>query len=136
MVGSYKDLKAWKLSMELALEIYHQTEGFPREERYGLTSQLRRAAVSVSSNIAEGKGRSSDKELVLYLHHARGSLLEIETQLLNCAKSEIRERTRGGKALVFGRELGQDPQCTDKVAETSGRLSKLRASKRGVRGTD
>ena len=82
MVGSYKDLRAWKLSMELALEIYHQTEGFPREERYGLTSQLRRAAVSVSSNVAEGKGRSSDKELVLYLHHARGSLLEIETQLL------------------------------------------------------
>jgi four helix bundle protein len=75
MVGSYKDLRAWKLSMELALEIYHQAEGFPREERYGLTSQLRRA-VSVSSSIAEGKGRSSDKELVLYLHHARGSFLK------------------------------------------------------------
>jgi four helix bundle protein len=82
MVGSYKDLRAWKLSMELAMEVYRQTEHFPREERYGLTSQLRRAAVSVSSNIAEGKGRSSDKELVLFLHHARGSLLEVETQLL------------------------------------------------------
>jgi len=63
MVGSYKDLRAWKLSMEMAMEIYRQTESFPREERYGLTSPLRRAAVSVSSNIAEGKGRSSDKEL-------------------------------------------------------------------------
>lgn len=82
MAGSYKDLRAWKQSMELALEIYRLTEGFPREERYGLTSQLRRAIVSVSSNIAEGKGRSSDKELVLFLHHARGSLLEVETQLL------------------------------------------------------
>jgi four helix bundle protein len=82
MVGSYKDLRAWKLSMELAMEVYRQTESFPREERYGLTSQLRRAAVSVSSNIAEGKGRSSDKELVLFLHHARGSLLEVETQML------------------------------------------------------
>ena len=82
MAGSYKDLRAWKQSMELALEIYRHTESFPTEERYGLTSQLRRAAVSVSSNIAEGKGRSSDKELVLFLHHARGSLLEVETQLL------------------------------------------------------
>ncbi len=82
MIGSYKDLRAWKLSIELALEIYRVTKNFPREEKYGLISQLRRAAVSVSSNIAEGKGRSSDKELVLFLHHARGSLLEVETQLL------------------------------------------------------
>jgi four helix bundle protein len=82
MAGSYKDLRAWKQSMELALQIYRYTESFPREERYGLTSQLRRGAVSVSSNIAEGKGRSSDKELVLFLHHARGSLLEVETQIL------------------------------------------------------
>ena len=70
-----------------------QTESFPREERYGLTSQLRRAAVSVSSDIAEGKGRSSDKELVLFLHHARGSLLEVETQLL------IAEGLRYGRLL-------------------------------------
>ena len=82
MAGSYKDLRAWKQSMQLAMEIYRHTEGFPREERYVLTSQLRRAVVSVPSNIAEGKGRSSDKELVLFLHHARGSLLEVETQLL------------------------------------------------------
>ena len=82
MAGSYKDLRAWKQSMELALEIYRFTENFPKEERYGLTSQLRRAAVSVSSNIAEGKGRCTDKELLLFLHHARGSLLEVETQLL------------------------------------------------------
>jgi four helix bundle protein len=82
MIGSYKDLRAWKLSIELALEIYRVTKNFPREEEYGLISQLRRVAVSVSSNIAEGKGRSSDKELVLFLHHARGSLLEVETQLL------------------------------------------------------
>jgi four helix bundle protein len=81
MGSSYKDLRAWKQSVDLALEIYRCTQKFPKDELYGLTSQLRRAAVSVPSNIAEGKGRSSDRELVLFLYHARGSLLEVETQL-------------------------------------------------------
>jgi len=106
MVGSYKDLRAWKLSMEMAMEAYRQTEGFAREERYGLTSQLRRAAVSVSSNIAEGKGRSSDKELVLFLHHARGSLLEVETQLLIAEGPRAKRRcwNRGQKLCAGERE--------------------------------
>jgi four helix bundle protein len=108
MVGPYKDLRAWKLSMEMAMEIYRQTESFPREERYGLTSPLRRAAVSVSSNIAEGKGRSSDKELVLFLHHARGSLLEVETQLL------IAEGLRYGSETETRRLLG----LVDALAKT------------------
>jgi four helix bundle protein len=66
--------------MDLVTRVYEITRRFPREEIYGLTSQLRRAAVSVPSNIAEGKGRSSDKELVQFLNHSRGSLFEIETQ--------------------------------------------------------
>jgi four helix bundle protein len=82
MATSYKDLRVWRQSVDLALEIYRQTQTFPKNELYGLTSQLRRAAVSVPSNIAEGKGRSSDKELVLFLHHSRVSLVEVETQLL------------------------------------------------------
>ena len=82
MANSYKDLRAWKQSVDLALEIYRETQTFPKNELYGLTSQLRRAAVSVPSNIADGKGRSSDKKLILFLHHSRGSLLELETQLL------------------------------------------------------
>jgi four helix bundle protein len=81
MANSYKDLRVWKQSVDLALEIYRHTQNFPNNELYGLTSQLRRAAVSVPSNIAEGKGRSSDKELILFLHHSRGSLLELETQV-------------------------------------------------------
>jgi four helix bundle protein len=81
VASSYKDLRAWKQAMDLALAIYRNTRGFPKEELYGLTAQLRRAAVSVPSNIAEGKGRSSDKDFVLFLHHARGSLLELQTQL-------------------------------------------------------
>jgi four helix bundle protein len=81
MSGSYRDLNAWRKSIDLVLVIYQCTRGFPKEEQYGLIAQLRRAAVSVASNIAESKGRSSDKELVLFLHHALGSLCEIETQL-------------------------------------------------------
>jgi four helix bundle protein len=81
MSGTYKDLEVWQAAMELAVQVYRLTAVFPQEEKYGLTSQLRRAAVSVPSNIAEGKGRSSDKELIQFLCHSRGSLFEIETQL-------------------------------------------------------
>src|ERR1035438_2767772 len=81
MSGTFRDLEVWKAAMELAVHVYRLTAMFPKEERYGLTSQMRRAAVSVPSNIAEGKGRSSDKELIQFLCHSRGSLFEIETQL-------------------------------------------------------
>jgi four helix bundle protein len=63
------------------LDIYRATRSFPEEEKYGLTSQIRRAAVSIASNIAEGKGRASDKELLQFLNHARGSLYEVQPQL-------------------------------------------------------
>ncbi len=62
MSGTFKDLEVWKAAMELAVHVYRLTARFPKEERYGLTSQMRRASVSIPSNIAEGKGRSSDKE--------------------------------------------------------------------------
>jgi four helix bundle protein len=81
MSGTYADLQVWQAAMDLAEDIYRITKTFPREETYGLSIQLRRAAVSVPSNIAEGKGRSSDKELAQFLCHSRGSLFEIETQV-------------------------------------------------------
>jgi four helix bundle protein len=81
MGGTYHDLKVWQDAMELTLKIYRITRKFPAEEMYGLSAQLRRAAISVASNIAEGKGRSSDKELLQFLSHARGSLYEVQTQL-------------------------------------------------------
>jgi four helix bundle protein len=82
MSGSYRDLEAWRKSIDLVFMVYQSTRLFPKEEQYGLVAQLRRAAVSVASNIAEGKGRSTDKEFVMFLHHALGSICEIETQLL------------------------------------------------------
>ena len=81
MGDSYKDLIEWRKAMELVTEIYRATREFPRDELYGLTNQLRRAAVSVPSNIAEGQARFSRKEFRHFLSHARGSLVEVETQL-------------------------------------------------------
>ena len=81
MSGSYRDIKAWQKAIEMVVEVYSSTRSFPKEEVYGLSNQLRRAAVSVASNIAEGKGRCTDREFLLFLHHARGSVFEVETQL-------------------------------------------------------
>jgi four helix bundle protein len=80
--GTYADLKVWQRAMELVYRVYEVTRSFPKDELYGLVSQMRRAAVSIPSNIAEGKGRSSRKDLNVFLCHARGSLHELETQLL------------------------------------------------------
>lgn len=79
---SYKDLVAWQKARELVREIYRHTEGFPSHEIYGLTSQLRRAAVSIPSNIAEGQGRLTVGEFKQFIGHAKGSVFELETQVL------------------------------------------------------
>lgn len=81
MGQSYRDLQAWRKSISLVKEIYSTTKSFPADERFGLISQLRRAAVSVPSNIAEGQARYSQREFMKFLSHARGSLAEVETQL-------------------------------------------------------
>jgi four helix bundle protein len=78
----FKELKVWHKAYDLALAVYEVSRSFPREEMYGLTSQLRRASVSVGANIAEGCGRRSDGELVRFLQIARGSASEIEHHLL------------------------------------------------------
>ena len=79
---NYKELTVWQRSVELATEIYKSTSDFPKSELYGLTSQIRRCAVSISSNIAEGAGRSSNKDFARFLHIANGSSYELETQLI------------------------------------------------------
>jgi four helix bundle protein len=80
MGRSYKDLVAWQKAMDLVTVTYRATAGFPKDELFGLTSQLRRAAVSIPSNIAEGQGRLSEREFRHFLGQARGSLMEVETQ--------------------------------------------------------
>ena len=81
MIQSYNEIKAWQLSMELVTLVYRLTEKFPQNEMFGLTNQIRRAAVSVLSNIAEGFGRISNGDFSHFLSIANGSLCEIETQL-------------------------------------------------------
>jgi four helix bundle protein len=82
MSASFKDLRVWQETMKFAVEVYRVTAQFPRYELYGLSRQLRRAAVSVPSNIAEGKGHRSNGEFGRFLLHARGSLLEVQTQIM------------------------------------------------------
>jgi four helix bundle protein len=79
---NYHELKIWQESRNLVKQVYLLTASFPKEEIYGLTSQIRRAAVSIPSNIAEGTGRNSDKEFLRYLEFALGSLFELETQII------------------------------------------------------
>jgi four helix bundle protein len=105
---SYRELQVWQRSIQLSVALYRLTRAFPREEIYGLTSQLRRAGVSVASNVAEGYGRGSKGEYRNFLGMARGSALEVQTQ------------------LVIARELGfGDPKLisgAENLAEETGKM--------------
>lgn len=79
---SHQILEAWIKALELITEVCKETESFPKEERYGLTSQIRRAAVSIPANIAEGAGRNSKKEFAHFLSNSQGSASELETELI------------------------------------------------------
>lgn len=93
--------------MDLARAIYQATKAFPKEEMFGLTSQMRRAAVSVPSNIAEGQGRTSDKAFILFLGHARGSLFELETQAELAESLGYLKRDQLSQLLLATNELGR-----------------------------
>jgi four helix bundle protein len=82
MSNSYRDLIVWQRAVAAVTKLYRATEAFPKHELYGLTSQIRRAAVSIACNIAEGQGRKSNGEFQQFLGNAKGSLLEVETQLV------------------------------------------------------
>src|SRR6266581_660494 len=88
-IESYQDLQTWKLGMEIAVECYQVTRSFPREELFGLTSQIRRASSSVPSNIAEGYGRESTRDYIRFLQIAQGRLKETETHLILSTKVNL-----------------------------------------------
>ena len=84
--SNYKELKVWQKAMDLTVEVYKLVKLLPKEETYALSDQMRRAVVSIPSNIAEGQGRNSDKEFIQFLSIARGSLWELETQIEICLR--------------------------------------------------
>ena len=107
MGRSYKDLVVWQKAMDLVTEIYRSTSTFPRQEQFGLTSQLRRAAVSIPSNIAEGQGRLSEKEFRYFLGQARGSLMEVETQIQIAQNLGYLEAEQSKEQLKSCAEVGR-----------------------------
>lgn len=123
----FRDLTVWQKAHKLALAVYSHTAGFPKDERFGLTAQVRRAAVSVASNIAEGRGRNSDRDFARFLSIAAGSLSEVECQLLIAcdlgyeislgtalAATDVFEQIREVRKLLSGlmMKLGE-PSATD-----------------------
>jgi four helix bundle protein len=118
MSKHYKDLIAWQKAMDRVCEIYQLTEGFPKREVYSLTDQIRRAAVSVPSNIAEGQAHFSTRDFVHFLRYSRGSLAELETQI------QIAKRLNYGKETDLNAVL----QHIDEVSRIlSGLISSLAA---------
>lgn len=109
MGKSYRDLKIWQRAIELSVAVYKLTGQFPSEELFGLTSQLRRAAVSVASNIAEGYGRATKGEFRQFVGIARGSILEVQTQLVIA------------KELGYGRS--PEMTTTENLAEETGKMT-------------
>jgi four helix bundle protein len=107
MVESHRELLIWQRAIQLSIAIYQLTTGFPRQEIYGLTSQLRRASVSIASNIAEGYGRGSKGEYKQFLSIARGSNLELQTQLVIARALNFADGTSIDKAEGLSAEVGK-----------------------------
>jgi four helix bundle protein len=106
-VRNYQDLIAWQKAMDLVQAIYKITATFPKEEIYGLSSQLRRAAISIPSNIAEGQGRKSKAEFLHHLSIAYGSLREVETQLLIAHRLAYLQQSELNGLMAAAAEIGR-----------------------------
>jgi four helix bundle protein len=106
-IQSFRDLQIWQKSMELTVAVYRMTQGFPREEMFGLTSQLRRCTISIPSNIAEGQGRSSEREFLHFLSIARGSNCELQTQLEIARRLGLADTQLLNDAESLSHEIGK-----------------------------
>ena len=128
---NHKDLNVWKTSIELVTEIYKVTETLPRTEDFGLKSQLQRAAVSVPTNIAEGSGRTHQKEMIQFCYIALGSLTEVETLLIICNKvyqtdiKDIIEKHTSVRRLLlaFIKHLKTNPKTPNSLPLTQNPLT-------------
>ena len=120
-INSYKDLLIWQKGIDIAINLYELVEDFPKEEIYALKSQLKRASISISSNIAEGYGRNSTKSYIHFLCISRGSLLELETQLI------IANRLKFIKNETLFSELMN--QITEESKMINSFINKLESSK-------
>jgi four helix bundle protein len=118
MSSSFRDLRVWRQAMELVVAAYGETRGFPKDETYGLTGQMRRAAVSIPSNIAEGKGMNSDAEFRQFLYHARGSLMELQTQVLIAQQLQYLSKEKAESLLE---------RCTATGRSLAGLINSLKA---------
>ena len=124
-----EDLKVWKESINFGLEIYKITKPFPKEELFGLVSQMRRCSISISSNIAEGAGRNSNKEMIRFLDIANGSAFELETQLLYAKELEyismeqfqlLKEKLHHIQKMIFRfSDYIKKSQPSDQIPQTS-----------------
>jgi four helix bundle protein len=103
----FKDLVVWQKAMEMVTEVYRLTDGFPKREVYGLTDQIRRAAVSVPSNIAEGQAHHNNREFVHFLRHSSGSLAELETQLNIAERLGYADASSTAQLLTRVHEVGR-----------------------------
>lgn len=107
MLSSYRDLLVWQKAMELTVKSYEFSERFPQAEKFGLTSQIRRASVSVPSNIAEGYGRGTRKDYVKHLFIAQGSLKEVETQAILANRLELVSQEPTSELLLHSETVGK-----------------------------
>ena len=118
-IKNYKDLTVWQKAMDLAVEIYKLIGKLPKEEMYALSNQMRRAAVSIPSNVAEGHTRKSTKEYINFLSIAQGSKSELETQLLLCNKLQYLDE--------------EDTKCTFELLSEVGKMITTLTQKLGTR---
>ena len=118
MTTDYKELIVWQKSISLIDIVYDETETFPKKEMFGLASQMQRAAVSIASNIAEGSARHSRRDFIRFLRQSRGSLAELETQIVVAVHRKYLTRERGKSMFVPASEI-------DRML--SGLISSLRA---------
>jgi four helix bundle protein len=106
-IKSYQDLLIWQKGKEITLKVYQLTISFPKEELYALTSQIRRCSISIPSNIAEGWGRGTDKNIINFLNISKGSLYELETQLIIAFDLKYINETQLNEILILTNEVSK-----------------------------